>query len=108
MSATLAVHLSPARADVINFAQRMCEVGEVIVSSQMHPDVVENRVAIHDPESPGFTVVFITVVDGIPETTALNFDMSEADAATHLIHDDGLGITLRDAVGRSIVQYRIG
>lgn len=113
MNAVLATAPAPSRialnrSAVIEFARRMTTAGEVTVTSPVHPDLVEHRLAIHDPERTGYTVIFISVTDGIPETTTMNFDLDESIASRHIVHEDGLGMTLVDVVNRPLVHYRIG
>lgn len=96
------------RSAVIEFARRMVTAGEVTVTSPMHRDLIEHRLAIHDPERTGYTVIFISVTDGVPETTSVNFDLDESIASRHIVHEDGLGLTLVDVVNRPTIEYRIG
>lgn len=97
-----------ARDNILTFAERMVAVGSVVVTSPAHPDLCEHRLAIRDVEAPGFSVIFLSVADGEPITSVMDFDIADARAKRHVVHDDGMGLTLVDVRGRALVQYRIG
>lgn len=98
---------NPARAEVIDFARRMTEHGSVTVTSPMHADLVEHRLAVHDTDTDGYGVIFLSVTDGQPEVTTIDFDFGDT-ARRHLMHPDGQALTLCDIHHRPLVTYRIG
>lgn len=99
-----AVSTSP-RLDIIDFATRMCDKGEVLVTvSGASP---QKRVVVRDSDAPGFRVIGITVTDGMPNTCVMDFDLTDREAMQHVLSADGQSLVLRDENGRVSAEYRI-
>lgn len=108
LSQAEAIHLDiqNRRAEILAFAERLVDAGSVTVTSPLHPDLVEVRRAVADQDRLG-RVIFFTVTDGTSEVSTFDFDMGDYRALRHILHEDGLGLTLVDANRRPVVRYRI-
>lgn len=101
------IDLLPATAlGIMLFAKLMTSVGSVQTLGVRDASLNGTRIVTHVPDADGYTVAFLSIIDGLPEVHDFNFDLGET-AHRHLLHSDGRGLTLCDYRNLPHVHYRL-
>lgn len=101
------VDAAPAtREGILLFARLMATEGAVTTYGAADVTLTCARIVAHVPDADGYTLAFLSVLNGEPEVTHLDFDMDHRPER-HLLHSDGLGMTIADFRGNPWMHYRL-